>query len=133
MVKAEQMDTFIEIQQPFRNFMKAKEFLVAAIDIVNGNISPAQLSVKGVTKPRPDVQKRKKTRRIEAAAMPKPRANFMIIVGGDGLEHVQHGNGEFQHVVGASQQTRGICKVALIDQVTCTLQFPHNSLQQQLR
>src|SRR5438270_8693003 len=123
MMQAEQMDTFIEVHQPFGNVVKPKELLVAPVDIVDADILRMQLLVESLTQPGTNVEKSKETGRIQAAAMPEAGANDVVVIRRDGLQHVQHGDGELKHLVGATHKARSIAKVSLRNMVVSALKL----------
>ena len=48
--------------------------------------------------------------------MSQAGANQVVVVGRDGLQHVQHGDGILQHVIAAPQEPGGVEEVAVGDQ-----------------
>src|SRR5579864_2580682 len=100
MMKAKQMHALVKVQQPFSNVVKPEEVVVAAIHIIDTKTIFVKLCVKRITEPRPDMKKRKEARGIQATSMTQPGANSVVVVWRDGLKYVQHGYGEFEHVVG---------------------------------
>src|SRR5258708_38726521 len=101
-VKAEQVDAFIKIEQALGHIMQAKEFLVTAIQIVHAYTSLAQLSVESFAQPRADVEQGEEAGRIQAAAMSEPGTNQVVVMRSDRLQLVQHGDRIFQHVITAA-------------------------------
>ena len=89
MVETEELHAFVEVEQALGNIVQAEKFLVAAIEVADGEAGALQLIVKSMAEARADVQQREETGRIEAAAMPKAGANDVIVVGRDRLQNVQ--------------------------------------------
>src|SRR5689334_8487475 len=113
--------------------MQAEEFRVASIHIVNRQAGLVYLFVKRLTETRADVQKGEKSGRIKAAAMAESGTNHVIVVGGDGLEDMQHRDRIFEHLIRASDQARGISEVRFVNCVERTFQLKSNALEQQFR
>ena len=57
MMKAEQVDALVKIEQAFRHIVQAKEFLMSSIKVVDAERRLQQLSVKGITQARSNVEK----------------------------------------------------------------------------
>ena len=60
MMKAEQVHFLVEIQQALRNIMQAKELLMSAVKIVDGEPGFLHLMIECLPKPRPNVQQGEK-------------------------------------------------------------------------
>src|SRR5262249_6038827 len=87
-VEAKQMDAFIEVEQALSHVMQPKEFLVAVIKIIHGEIRLVQLRMERFSKARTNVQQREETRRIEAAVMSQSRTDDLIIVRCDRFQNM---------------------------------------------
>src|SRR5205814_1535549 len=90
MMKAEQMDAFVKIEQPLGHLVQAKEFLVTALQFVHVDARLAQLSLESLPQPRTHVEQGKEPRRIQAAAVSEPGANLVVVIRRDRLQLVQH-------------------------------------------
>src|SRR5713226_312558 len=71
--------------------------------------------MKSVAEARADVEQRKESGRIEAAAVPEPGANQVVVVGSDGLQNVQQPDGRFEQRDGASHQACAVAIVAALE------------------
>ena len=98
MVEAEQLHAFVEIEQALGDIVQAEELFVTAVKFANGKAGAAELLVKSVAEARANVEQRKESGRVEAAAVPKAGANQVVVVGGDGLQNVQQADGRFEQL-----------------------------------
>ena len=58
MMKAKQVDTFIEIEQTLRDIVQLEEILVTAVNVVDGYTCFVSLLVERLAEARPNVQQR---------------------------------------------------------------------------
>src|SRR5919197_279990 len=86
---AEELYALIEVQHLLGNLVQAKEFLVPAVDIVDGDSVSPDLCEESVAEPRANVQQGHKSRRIEPTTMPQAGANDVVIVRRDAFQDVQ--------------------------------------------
>src|ERR1051326_8612714 len=133
MMEAEQVYALVEVEEALGGVMQAKKLLMTAIDVVDGEASFAKLRVEGLAEARANVQQAEEAGGIESAAVTEAGANQMIVVGRDGLEHVQHGNRVLEHLVGAADQGAGIGVVAVFNQGARAAEVKSNALQQDFR
>ena len=103
-MKAEQVDPFVEIEQALGHVVQTEEFPVAAVELIHVEVDLAQLGVESLTQARTNMEQGKETGRIQTAAMSEPGTDQVIVVGRDSLQNVQHGDRIFQHVVAAAQE-----------------------------
>ena len=108
MMKTEQVDALVKIEQAFGDIVQSKELFMPAVEIIDAESGLQQLSVKGIAQTGPNVEERQKARGIQTAAMPKSRANQMIVVWRDRLQNMQHGDRIIEHLIGAANQSRGV-------------------------
>src|SRR5258706_4819795 len=132
MMETEQLHALVEVQQTFGNVVQAEKFFVATIDVIDCNSSALYLIVKGLTQRRTDVQQRQKSRRVQPTAVSQARANQVVVVRGDCLEHVQQRDRLLDHLVGASNQPRRVEKISLLDIRERSLQIERGAFHQQL-
>src|ERR1035441_5522601 len=114
MVEAEQLHAFVEIQQAFGGIVQAEELFVTAIEFANGEAGAAELLVKGVTEARANVEQRKESGRVEAAAVSKSGANHVVIVRSNGLQDMQQPDGRLEQRDGAADEARGVAIVGML-------------------
>src|SRR6266852_7245256 len=89
--------------------------------------------MKSVAEARADVEQRKESGRIEAAAVPSSGANQVVVVGSDGLQDVQQPNGRFEQRDGATHQACAVAIVAALERFEGAVEFERRSLHEQLR
>jgi len=82
-MEPEKLQPLIEVKHAFRHVVQAKELFMPAIDIGNGQVLAGQLFLKRVAYPGRDVQQRKKSWRIQPAAVSQASPNDVIVVGRD--------------------------------------------------
>jgi hypothetical protein len=111
-VEAEEVDAFVEIEETLGYVVETEEFGVATVQIVHAEVELIQLRLEGFTQAGANVQQREETWGVEAAAVSQAGANQVVVVGRDGLELVQHGDGIFQHVIAAAQELGGVEEVS---------------------
>src|SRR5207237_6612105 len=80
MMKAKQVNAFVEIQQAFGEIVQPKQFFVAPVNVINGYIHLAQLFVERLPEPRANVQQREKPGRIQPASVSQSGADEMVVV-----------------------------------------------------
>ena len=85
-VKAEQVNAFVKIQQTLGDVVQPEKFRMAAIEFVHGEVELAQLGVEGFAEAGTDVQQSEEAGRVEAAAVSQAGANQVVVVGRDGLQ-----------------------------------------------
>src|SRR5947207_6146719 len=132
MMKAKQVHPLIKIEQALGHVMQCKEVRMTPIKFVHAQICSFQLMMKCLPQARTNMEQRKETWRIQAAAMSKPGTDQVVVVRRDRLQNMQQGNREFQHVIATPQQLGGVGEFALGNQGSSTFQFPSNPFQQQL-
>jgi hypothetical protein len=93
MVETEQLHAFVEVEQALGNIVQAKKFLVTAVEVADGEAGAAELLVKSVAEARTDVEQRKESRRIKAAAVSEAGTNDVVVVRSYGLQDVQQADG----------------------------------------
>ena len=98
MVEAEKLHAFVEVEQALGDIVQAEEFFVTAVEFADGKPGAAKLFVKSVAEARADVEQRKESGRVEAAAVPQAGANQVIVVGSNGLQNVQQADGRFEQL-----------------------------------
>src|ERR1700730_717684 len=123
MVKAEQLHPFVEVEQALSDIVQAKEFFVAAVEIAGGEAGTAELLVKSVAEARTDVEQRKESGRVEAAAVPEAGANEVIVVGSNRLQNVQQADGRFEQRDGATDQAGGVAMVGTLQRFEGAAKF----------
>src|SRR5215475_5970943 len=132
MMKTENVHPFVEVEHAFGYVMQTEELLMTAIKFHHRQSGFLQLVIKLLAQAGPDVQEGKKARRVQTAAVTKPRTNQVIVEGRDGLKHVQHGDWILQLHVGSPDEPRGIRKLTSIHTLKRSLQFKRRALHQEL-
>ena len=133
MVETEQLHAFVEVEQALGDFVQAKELLVTPVEVADGEAGAAELLVKSVAEARTDVEQRKESRRIKAAAVSEAGANEVVVVGSYGLQDVQQADGRIEQLHGAPNQAGGVAVIGVLNGIEGAAQFESRSLQQQLR
>src|SRR5277367_4043784 len=100
MMEAEDLHAFVKVDQSFGHIVQAKEFFMTAIKIVRGQAGAMQLLIECVPETRANVEQREKARRVESAAMSKPRADEVIVMGRDRFQNVKQADGRLNHLIG---------------------------------
>src|ERR1700756_5673112 len=90
MMETEQVHPLIKIKHAFGDVVEAEELRMTAIEINYGQAGFLQLKIKCLAQAGPDMQQGKKSGRVQTTAMSKPCADDVIVVGCNGLQHVQH-------------------------------------------
>jgi hypothetical protein len=133
MMETEELHAFVEVEQALGDIVQAEEFLLAAIKFAGGEAGAAELLVKAVAEARADVEQRKKSGRVEAAAVPEAGANQVVVVGSNGLQDVQQADGRFEQLDGSTDQACGVAIVDAIERFEGATEFESRSLHQQFR
>src|ERR1700694_292858 len=133
MVEAEQLHAFVEVEHALGNIVQAKEFFVTSVEVAGAEAGAGELFVKSVAEARADVEQRKESRRVEAAAVSEAGANEVIVVGSNRLQNVQQADGRFQQRNGATDQAGGVAMVGTLQRFEGAAKFESRSLHQQFR
>jgi hypothetical protein len=131
MMKTEYVHAFVEIQHPFGHVVETEEFRVTTINVIDCQVALLQLLIKGLAETRPNMQQSEKSRRVQATAMPQSPANDVVVVGSNGFQNVEHGDGVLQFRVGTTDEPRRVQKVPLNDALQSTFQFKGGALHQE--
>src|SRR5208282_472747 len=122
-----------EVEQALGDIVQAEEFLVTAIKLADGKPRAAELLVKGVAEARANMQQRKESGRVQAAAVPEAGANEVVVAGRNGLQNVQQANGRFEQRDGATDQARAVAVVGVFECLEGAAKFKSRSLHEQFR
>jgi hypothetical protein len=128
MVETEQLHALVEIDEAFGDVVKAKEFFVTAIEVVERDSCALELVVKTLAETRADVEKRKESRGIETAAVAESAADDVVVVGRDGLENVQKADARLNELVGAADEARAVGEIGAFKMFECAAKFEGRSL-----
>src|ERR1700686_2810513 len=133
MVETEQLHAFVKVEHALGNIVQAEEFFVTPVEFAGGEAGTAELLVKRVAEARADVEQRKESRRVEAAAVSEASANQVIVVGSNSLQNVQQTDGRIEQRNGATDQAGSVAKVGVLERFERAAEFESRSLHQQLR
>src|ERR1700676_2384168 len=111
MVETEQLHAFVEVEHALGNIVQGKKFFVTSVEVAGAEVGAGELFVKSVAEARADVEQRKESRRVEAAAVPEAGANQVIVIGSNGLQNVQQADGRIEQRNGATDQASGVAVV----------------------
>src|SRR3954463_4756409 len=130
-METEDLHTLVEVEQAFSEIVQAEELFVSAINFVNGDAALFHLVIESLAQAWADVEKRKKTRGIKAAAVSEAGADQMIIVRRNCLEYMQHCDRLLEHQVRAPDQAGRVEKISLFDVPEYPLKVECRALHQQ--
>src|ERR1700726_229400 len=133
MVETEQLHAFVEVEHALGNIVQAKKFFVTSVEVAGGESGIAELLVKGMAEARANVEQRKESRRVEAAAVSEAGANQVIVVGSNSLQNVQQADGRIEQRNGATDQAGSVAKIGALERFKGAAEFESRSLHQQLR